>query len=405
MKKIAVILEDDLFDQKGSFNAKFSRVAHLLEIADYQIDVYFIQLYRWWLVRWLLGRRALTLDGKMIPERNLRHRNELEISGVTIYILWQPYSILDHFLFFKLKVRPVFYPLLLKRWSKRLAGYDLVSGHSFEGAFLACEAQKRFGMPYTASWHGSDIHTKPFRYPCIFPLTRTLLEAAACNFFVSRNLLETSDKVGGGHKEVLYNGVSERFCRYPDVRREEFRKAFGATGRKVVTFAGGLARIKNAGLLPELFRNIQRLSAEKVLFWVIGDGKMRKAVETEIAADGVLDCRFWGNQPAEKMPDFFNCTDVLVLPSRNESFGMVLVEAIRCGANAVGSAVGGIPEVLGTEYVIPTGPDFVEHFSCRVAELLSHPVPQTISPVFDWKVSASAENACYEQLTGLPVIE
>ena len=62
---------------------------------------------------------------------------------------------------------------------------------------------------------------------------------------------------------------------------------------------------------------------------------------------------FFGNQPSPAMPDIMNCIDVLVLPSLNEGLPLVCAEAISCGAAVVGSDVGGIAEVIGSENVVP----------------------------------------------------
>ena len=63
--------------------------------------------------------------------------------------------------------------------------------------------------------------------------------------------------------------------------------------------------------------------------------------------------RFFGNQPSPAMPDIMNCIDVLVLPSLNEGLPLVCAEALSCGAAVVGSDVGGIAEVIGSDNVVP----------------------------------------------------
>ena len=63
--------------------------------------------------------------------------------------------------------------------------------------------------------------------------------------------------------------------------------------------------------------------------------------------------RFFGNQPSPVMPDIMNCIDVLVLPSLNEGLPLVCAEALSCGAAVVGSDVGGIAEVIGSDNVVP----------------------------------------------------
>ena len=79
---------------------------------------------------------------------------------------------------------------------------------------------------------------------------------------------------------------------------------------------------------------------------------------------------FLGNVEAEDMPALMNCVDVLVLPSINEGLPLVCAEAMCCGANVIGSDVGGIAEVIGQQNVVPHGPEFVPQFAQKVAAML-----------------------------------
>ena len=388
MMKVAVAFEENIFDQKGAFRAKLERIRHLREREDMQLDVWCIQVRYTWIERLLLGRR--TFQG--IPESRLRKRETIDVDGIPFHMLWLDYSILDHFLFFKLKRRPVFYPLFLKRVSRRFQGYDLISAHSFEGGYLAREVQRRFRIPYCVSWHGSDIHTKPFRYACIRPLTASIMEGAQMNFFVSRALMTASDQIGQGKKTVLYNGCDGAFRPYDSRTRAAVRESLGLDGRtSVVGFAGNLEAVKNVGLLPDIFSRIQSDLGLPVTFWVIGDGRLRGELESRMC----VPCRFWGNVPRDRMPELMNCLDLLVLPSVNEGLPLVLLEAVSCGCRAVGSDAGGIPEVLGPAYCVPLGDDFSARFARKAVTVLQAPFDQAIPPEMSWKKTAEKEaEAC-----------
>ena len=107
------------------------------------------------------------------------------------------------------------------------------------------------------------------------------------------------------------------------------------------------------------------------MIWIIGAGEERKALEVAFTSTS-LNVRFWGHQPTEKMPELMNCMDILVLPSHNEGLPLVLAEAISGGSNAVGSRVGGIPEVIGDENTIPLGDGFTEKMAQRIVHFLMH---------------------------------
>ena len=370
MKRVAVIFEEDIFNQKGTFLAKLERARHLALRPELEVDIYCIQVRYTWIERLLLGRREL--DG--VSERRLGRPKTLVFKGVTYQMLWADYSILDHFLFYKLV--------------RLLKGYDAISAHGFEGAFVAREAKRRFGTPYLVSWHGSDIHTKPFKYPCIQDETADLMAGAAVNFFVSKALMDASERIGPGEKRVLYNGVDVVFHPYSEAERARLRKEYDVRDKRVVAYVGNLFPLKQADLLPEIFR---RMSEPTIAFWIIGDGPLRKQMEAEAGKN----VRFWGNVPHEKMPDLMNVMDLIVLPSREEGFGLVLAEALCCGARAVGSLTGGIPEVIGVDACVPLDGNkmlFAEHFAEKAKSILSATSANSFQrDAYDWAKIAQEE--------------
>ena len=401
MRRVAVIFEENIFDRKGSFNAKCARIKHLAELTGWQIDAFCIQLYQDAFVSSILGRRSLDIPGDgEISEKALRKRKSVLLNGVRLNLIWKNYSILDHFLFYKLGLRPVCYPRFLKNHVSLLKEYDVIAAHSFVGGFIAREAQRKFGIPFYITWHGSDIHTAPFKHPQIKDLTAELLRDAKINCFVSRNLMDVSDRIGPGNKTVLYNGCDERFFRYQEDRRLELRREFGVQRKKVVTFAGNLLPVKNPESLPGIFHEVRRLFQGNVEFWVVGDGRLRSTIESEINADSTLACRFWGNMPPERMPEIFNCTDVLVLPSKNEGLPLVIVEAVRCGACVVASRVGGVPEVLDQKFTVELGGNFTAGMAERVVACLDGESQALDLDKFDWGRTVKEEMRIIEKITG-----
>lgn len=399
MKRVAVIFEENIFDRKGSFNAKCARVRHLAELTGWQIDVFCIQLYQDAFVSSMLGWRTLDIPGEgVVSEKELRKRDSVTLNGVKLNLVWKNYSILDHFLFYKLGLRPVCYPRFLKKHVDLLKGYDVIAAHSFVGGFIAREAQRKYGTPFYITWHGSDIHTTPFKHLQIKTLTVELIRDAKMNCFVSRNLMEISDRIGSGDKTVLYNGCDGRFVRFDDIRRSELRDGFGVKGKKVVTYAGNMLPVKNVESLPEIFHKVQEMYDEPVEFWMVGDGRSRLKVETALDSDHTLSCRFWGNMSPERMPEIFNCTNVLVLPSRNEGLPLVLVEAARCGAKVVASRVGGVPEVLDPAFTVDLGDDFADRMAEKITRCLVGGTQSVDFDRFDWRCTAQEEKLVIENI-------
>ncbi len=426
MLKIAVIFEGSPFDRKGLFNAVHNRVRNLLATGECSVDVFCI----------LSWDTAFT--------RRMRHTPFVEercpsvsLDGIDYRMLWYDFSLVDFALVEKLKMKPLFFTREVSRWLPLFEGYDCLAAHSFAGGLVAREASARYGIPYFVTWHGSDVHTHPMGNSLKFRDTASVMKGAECNFFVSVALMKASEKIvascsgesgagaGSGaesgkcRKEVLYNGVAEGFERFPEHCRAEVRRNNGLSeGDKVVAFVGSIVAVKNVSALQPLFHEIRARYDGPLKFWMVGDGKMRNSVEPVMLADTTLDVTFWGNVPSEHMPSVMNCIDVLVLPSLNEGLPLVCAEAIRCGASVIGSDVGGIPEVIGRDFVVPfgqgtsdpsgspessgasnhTGPDFVSAFAEKVVQVLLSPVPQTVPPSLDWAVTARKELSIMQSL-------
>ena len=94
------------------------------------------------------------------------------------------------------------------------------------------------------------------------------------------------------------------------------------------------------------------------------------------------------------MPALMNCVDVLVLPSFNEGLPLVCAEALRCGANVVGSDVGGIAEVIGKDNVVPLGDDFVPQIARKIVAMLHDKPVQTVPEAISWAKTAAREISC-----------
>lgn len=381
MLRLAVIFESSPFDRKGLFNAVHNRIRHLLATGECEVDAFCIHS----------RDNAFTRRVRHTPDVPVVEK--VDFDGVTYRMLWYRFSITDHIMVNKLHRRPFFFSRFMERNIHLLEGYDCILAHSFAGAVFASEAADRYGTPFFVTWHGSDTHTHPLCNPLILKDTRAMMQEARCNFYVSKALLGASEKIlSGVRKEVLYNGVSDAFERYPDDKREQLRKRYAvAPDEKVVAFAGSMSAVKNVGVLQSVFHAIRAGYQGKLKFWMIGDGKLRSGVEKMMNADESIDVRFWGNIPSGDMPAMLNCVDLLLLPSLNEGLGMICAEAVRCGAGVIGSDVGGIPEVIGKDNVVALGDGFAGRMASKSIAMLQTPAVQVLPSELDWSSTAAKE--------------
>ncbi|MBR5104135.1 MAG: glycosyltransferase [Bacteroidales bacterium] len=399
MMKLAVIFESSPFDRKGLFNAVHNRVKHLSATGECTVDVFCVHS----------RDNAFT--------RRVRHTpvvpsvDEVSIDGITYRLLWYRFSVLDNVLLEKMNLRPLFFRRFMSSRVELLKGYDAVVAHSFCGGLFALMAHQRFNIPYYVTWHGSDVHTHPWRVPVMLEDTRAVMESARCNFFVSKALMTASDKITvQASKEVLYNGVSEDFVEFSPADRAAVRERFGlAPEDKVLAFVGNLAAVKNVLSLPAIFAEVVKRYDASLKFWIVGDGKLRTQLETACSESLVRHCedrspsrhceersdvaiRFFGNLPSTDMPAIMNCIDVLVLPSLNEGLPLVCAEALNCGAAVVGSDVGGIAEVIGQDYVVPLGDSFATGMADKIVSFLDgKTLSQTLPSEISWSLTAERE--------------
>ena len=393
-KRLAIVVSGGNLDiPKGLVNAALNRIKHLKEIAEYQIDAfYFYQ-----------KRLPLSLSSILYSlKKEIREVNGVSLRLIKYIEFYSDKKYIRILARLLNKARGVNLGdiFLCSKSAGRFKKYDALSVHSNDGAFMALEAKRKYGVPYFVTWHGSDIHSTPFEIEEIKLPTIEAIEEAECNFFVSNALKEASDKLTQkSRKDVLYNAASDIFIRFPDEERKELRRKFGVEKTKVVTFAGTIREIKNALLLPAIFEEVSKQYSGDVVLWVIGNGSQQEELKKQLS-DRNLQFRFWGFKPTEAMPELLNCTDVFVIPSKNEGFCLAAVEALRCGANAVGSKVGGIPEVIGEKFCIQFGENFEERFALRVVSLLETPEKQVVNDCFDWRATARKEDSFYRGFLG-----
>jgi N-acetyl-alpha-D-glucosaminyl L-malate synthase BshA len=104
---------------------------------------------------------------------------------------------------------------------------------------------------------------------------------------------------------------------------------------------------------------------------MVGDGSERTNAEHRARCLGIYDqCSFVGKQP--RIVDYLSASDVLLLPSDQESFGLAALEAMACEVPVIASRVGGLPEVVTdgeTGFLSPVGD--VDKMASDAARLLS----------------------------------
>ena len=252
-------------------------------------------------------------------------------------------------------------------------GFHIIHAHGMYDApagLVAKLLSQKLSVPYVVTCHGSDIN---LAMPLAKELYVDVLENAAKVIFVSNALLNKAKSFGyaGENSVVIPNGIEPDTFKPLD--KEKIKEELGLS-KKVVGFVGGLKEVKRADKLPDIFSHISSIYDAE--FLVVGDGELKEGIENECKKRR-LKVKFVGSVPHEDVPYYMNAMDVMILPSRNEGFGAVVIEAQGCGVAVVGSSNGGIPEAIGDGgVVVEDGDEFEKRFAESVVNLLENPIDE-----------------------------
>ncbi|MEQ6853770.1 N-acetyl-alpha-D-glucosaminyl L-malate synthase BshA [Lysinibacillus capsici] len=142
--------------------------------------------------------------------------------------------------------------------------------------------------------------------------------------------------------ETIYNFVDER--EYFPRNSGNLKEQFGIQeDEKVLIHVSNFRKIKNLPHIVDAFMKIRANMKAKLL--LVGDGPEKHRVMDQVKGSPYMkDVLFLGKQ--ENLAELYAISDLKLLLSQQESFGLVLLEAMACGVPCIGTNVGGIPEVI-----------------------------------------------------------
>lgn len=140
--------------------------------------------------------------------------------------------------------------------------------------------------------------------------------------------------------EVIHNFID--FERFRRVNKDHFKKAIAPNDEKILVHTSNFRKVKRVEDVIKVFQIVQQKIPSKLL--LIGDGPERQNAEELCRQIHLCDeIRFLGKQDA--VEELLAVSDLFVLPSASESFGLAALEAMACEVPVISSNVGGLPEV------------------------------------------------------------
>ncbi|MDH2444438.1 glycogen synthase [Amnibacterium sp. CER49] len=320
--------------------------------------------------------------------------------------------------------------------AQAVGGADLVHSHTWYANAGGHLAKLLHGIPHVVTAHSLEP-LRPWKaeqlgggYRISSEIERTAYEAADAVVAVSRgmgdDILRSYPGVDPSRLHVVYNGIDLE--RWRPKHDPDLVRSLGVDpDRPTVIFVGRITRQKG---LPYLLRAAKRLPADVQLVLCAGAPDTKEIMEEvsglvrDLAAErsGVV----WIERilPQEELSALLTAATVFICPSVYEPLGIVNLEAMACATAVVGTATGGIPEVIvdgETGRLVPieqmqdgTGtplhPDrFVQDLADVLTEVVSDPATaqrygeagrKRAEQVFDWDAIGEQTVGIYRSLVG-----
>ena len=215
--------------------------------------------------------------------------------------------------------------------------------HAYAG-YMAKQMLKDEGinLPMITTLHGTDI-TLVGNHP--FYKTAVTFSINKSDFVtsVSQNLKDDTLKLFNVKNEIQ---VIPNFIELHDNALDKSiscrRSAMAKDNERIITHISNFRKVKRIPDVIKIFHKIQQEIPAKLM--MVGDGPEKEKAEKLCQELGILDkVIFFGN--SNEIDKILSCTDLFLLPSETESFGLAALEAMAWSVPVISSNSGGLPEV------------------------------------------------------------
>jgi N-acetyl-alpha-D-glucosaminyl L-malate synthase BshA len=210
-------------------------------------------------------------------------------------------------------------------------------------AILAKQMVGETDVKIVTTLHGTDITVLGYD-PSLKESIRFGIEKSDVVTTVSDALTDQTKELIRPEKELItvYNFIDERI--YKKENHDHLKKDYGILEHeKVLIHVSNFRSVKRVPDVIRVFQKVQEKIDAKLL--LVGDGPEMSTICQMIQDMGLKDkVLILGQQ--DNLEELYSISDLMLLLSEKESFGLVALEAMACGVPCIGTNIGGIPEVI-----------------------------------------------------------
>ncbi|MBB4802466.1 N-acetyl-alpha-D-glucosaminyl L-malate synthase BshA [Flavobacterium nitrogenifigens] len=215
--------------------------------------------------------------------------------------------------------------------------------HAYAG-YMAKQMLKNEGinLPMITTLHGTDI-TLVGNHPFYKPAVTFSINKSDYVTSVSQSLKDDTLKLFKIKNKIK---VIPNFIELDKVKKDPtapcHRYVMANENERIITHISNFRKVKRIPDIIKIFYNVQKEIPAKLM--MVGDGPEKEKAEILCQELGILDkVIFFGN--SHEIDKILCMTDLFLLPSETESFGLAALEAMACGVPVISSNSGGLPEV------------------------------------------------------------
>jgi len=210
-------------------------------------------------------------------------------------------------------------------------------------AYMAKQILKTQGIeiPVVTTLHGTDI-TLVGKDPSYEPVVTFSINNSDGITAVSEDLKKETLEHFEINKEIKVIPNFIDLNRFKKQRKEHFKTAICPNGEKLLVHTSNFRKVKRVEDVIRVFFELRKTIPAKLL--LVGDGPEREPMERLCRQLGTCDdIRFLGK--LEAVEEVLSVSDLFLMPSEKESFGLAALEAMACEVPVISSDAGGIPEL------------------------------------------------------------